>query len=145
MAPHSKRRLLRRCMIALLASWQYACYGGRMFNHGKRGRHQALPHGHVRQATHGYNIPPQADAGWIGEAGPGPSYMDKYCGGLEADFSNRNTIFMAWNLMHMARTLKEAGGITAHGNQTSAWEAGCRFDFPNPEHRYPSQRNCADN
>src|SRR5690606_826063 len=25
----------------------------------------------------GYTIPPQADAGWIGEIGPGPSYGDK--------------------------------------------------------------------
>ena len=25
----------------------------------------------------GYVIPPQADAGWIGEAGPGPSYLDE--------------------------------------------------------------------
>jgi len=25
----------------------------------------------------GYTIPPQADAGWIGEAGPGPSYLDE--------------------------------------------------------------------
>ena len=24
----------------------------------------------------GYTIPPQADAGWIGEAGPGPLYLD---------------------------------------------------------------------
>ena len=24
----------------------------------------------------GYSIPPQADSGWIGEAGPGPSYLD---------------------------------------------------------------------
>ena len=24
----------------------------------------------------GYTIPPQADAGWIGEVGPGPSYLD---------------------------------------------------------------------
>ena len=29
----------------------------------------------------GYAIPPQADAGWIGEAGPGPSYMDPGSGG----------------------------------------------------------------
>lgn len=28
-----------------------------------------------------------------------------------------------------------AGGIPAHGNQRSAWDAGCRFDFDNPEHR----------
>lgn len=25
----------------------------------------------------GYTIPPQADAGWIGEIGPGPSYLDE--------------------------------------------------------------------
>src|SRR5439155_25552958 len=24
----------------------------------------------------GYAIPPQADSGWLGEAGPGPSYLD---------------------------------------------------------------------
>jgi len=23
----------------------------------------------------------------------------------------------------------------AHGNQRSEWDAGCRFDYPNPEHR----------
>ena len=83
----------------------------------------------------GYVIPPQADAGWIGEAGPGPSYMDPESGGPENDFTNRNTTFMAWNLMHMARMIKDAGGIPAHGNQRSLWDAGCRFDFPNPEYR----------
>ena len=31
--------------------------------------------------------------------------------------------------------LKRAGGIPAHGNQRSEWEAGCRFDSDNPEHR----------
>ncbi|MFQ6047186.1 MAG: flavodoxin family protein, partial [Gemmatimonadales bacterium] len=36
-------------------------------------------------------IPPQADAGWIGEAGPGPSYLDPDSGGPENDFTNRNT------------------------------------------------------
>ena len=53
----------------------------------------------------GYVIPPQADAGWIGEAGPGPSYLDMGSGGLENDFTNRNTTFMTWNLLHMARML----------------------------------------
>jgi multimeric flavodoxin WrbA len=83
----------------------------------------------------GYVIPPQADAGWIGEAGPGPSYLDPGSGGPENDFTNRNTTFMTWNLMHLARMIKDAGGMPAHGNQRSAWDAGCRFDFPNPEHR----------
>jgi multimeric flavodoxin WrbA len=83
----------------------------------------------------GYLIPPQADAGWIGEAGPGPSYLDPGSGGPENDFTNRNTTFMTWNLMHLARMIKDAGGLPAHGNQRGAWDQGQRFDFPNPEHR----------
>jgi hypothetical protein len=83
----------------------------------------------------GYTIPPQADSGWIGEAGPGPSYLDPGSGGLANDFTNRNTTFMTWNLLHLARMLKDAGGIPAHGNQRSGWDAGCRYDFDNPEYR----------
>jgi multimeric flavodoxin WrbA len=83
----------------------------------------------------GYTIPPQADAGWIGEAGPGPSYLDPGSGGPDNDFTNRNTTFMTWNLMHVARLLKGAGGIPAQGNQRSAWDAGARFDYENPEYR----------
>ncbi|MFI6045534.1 flavodoxin family protein [Nocardia sp. NPDC051321] len=83
----------------------------------------------------GYTIPPQADAGWIGEVGPGPSYLDPDSGGPANDFTNRNTTFMTWNLLHFARMLKDANGIPAHGNQRSEWDAGCRFDFENPEYR----------
>lgn len=87
----------------------------------------------------GYMIPPQADAGWIGEAGPGPSYGDKMQDGslvgLDNDFTNRNTTFMTWNLMHTAKMLKSAGGMPAHGNQRKEWDAGARFDFENPEYR----------
>lgn len=83
----------------------------------------------------GYVIPPQADAGWVGEAGPGPSYLDEGSGGPENDFTNRNTTFMTWNLLHLARMIRDGGGIPAHGNQRSAWDAGCRFDSPNPEYR----------
>ncbi|HUF70706.1 MAG TPA: NAD(P)H-dependent oxidoreductase [Longimicrobiales bacterium] len=83
----------------------------------------------------GYTIPPQADCGWIGEAGPGPSYLDEASGGPQNDFTQRNTTFMTWNLLHLARMLKDAGGIPAHGNQRSEWDAGCRFDHPNPDYR----------
>ncbi len=83
----------------------------------------------------GYVIPPQADAAWLGEAGPGPSYLDPGSGGPENDFTNRNTTFMTWNLMHLALMIKNAGGIPAHGNQRSEWDAGCRFDYPNPDYR----------
>ncbi|WP_321527409.1 NAD(P)H-dependent oxidoreductase [Sedimenticola selenatireducens] len=83
----------------------------------------------------GYTIPPQADAGWIGEAGPGPSYADQGSGGPENEFTQRNTTFMTWNLLHMARMLEENRGIPAHGNQRDKWEAGCNFDHPNPDYR----------
>jgi multimeric flavodoxin WrbA len=83
----------------------------------------------------GYVIPPQSDAGWIGEAGPGPSYLDPGSGGPENDFTARNTTFMTWNLLHLARMLKDAGGIPAYGNQPQEWAAGTRFDYENPEYR----------
>ena len=83
----------------------------------------------------GYTIPPQADAGWIGEAGPGPSYLDPGSGGPENDFTRRNTTFMTWNLMHVAAMLRRAGGIPAWGNLRPAWSDGERFDHPNPEYR----------
>jgi len=83
----------------------------------------------------GYTIPPQADAGWIGEAGPGPSYLDDNSGGPENSFTQRNTTFMTWNLMHTAKMLKDQGGMPAWGNQRSKWDDGARFDHPNPEYR----------
>lgn len=83
----------------------------------------------------GYLVPPQADAGWVGEAGPGLSYMDEGSGGPQNEFTQRNTTFMTWNLMHLGRMLKEAGGVPAHGNQRSVWDAGCHSGHENPEHR----------
>src|SRR5829696_564766 len=117
---------------------QYAYYGrvgGCLVTGNEDGiKHCALETLYALQHL-GYTIPPQADAGWIGEAGPGPSYLDEESGGRMNDFTNRNTTFMTWNLLHVARMLKDAGGIPAHGNQRTQWDAGCRFDFPNPEHR----------
>lgn len=122
---------------------------GQYFNYGKVGG--ALITGNEDGIKHcsmnilyslqhiGYTIPPQADAGWIGEAGPGPSYGDDDGKGgrvgLDNDFTNRNTTFMTWNLMHTAKMFKDAGGIPAYGNQRSKWDAGARFDFTNPEYR----------
>ena len=87
----------------------------------------------------GFSIPPQADAGWIGEAGPGPSYGDEQDDGSRAGFDNeftlRNTTFMAFNQLHMARMLKDAGGYPAVGNVTTDWGDGKKPGWPNPEHR----------
>ena len=85
----------------------------------------------------GYTIPPQADCGWIGEVGPGPSYGDPVEGsdipnGFDRDFTMKNTTFMTWNLLHTARMLRDAGGVPAFGNVASEWEAGERFGYPDP-------------
>lgn len=90
----------------------------------------------------GYMIPPQADCGWIGEAGPGPSYGDtEWDGkkldapmGLNNDFTNRNTTFMAWNLIHTARMLKDNSGIPAIGNTTEGWQKVTNAKTDNPEY-----------
>jgi len=84
----------------------------------------------------GYTTPPQADCGWIGEAGPGASYGDPKEGGgrvgFDNNFTQQNATIMTWNCMHLARMLKESGGIPNEGNNREAWKAGERFGFENP-------------
>ena len=85
----------------------------------------------------GFVIPPQADAGWVGEYGPGASYGDEgeeYPVGYDNNYTQRNATFMTWNLIHLAHMLKKNGGIPAYGNQPSEWENGKRFDHPHPEY-----------
>lgn len=91
----------------------------------------------------GYSIPPQADCGWIGEVGPGPSYGDtEWKGeklstpvGFDSDFTNRNVTFMTYNLLHLASMLKKQGGYPNYGNSRKAWDSGSRWEFENPEYR----------
>ncbi len=80
----------------------------------------------------GYVVPPQADCGWLGKIGPGPSYLDEGSEAAEHDFTNRNTTFMTYNLLNMAKLLKDAGGFPAHGNLPKAWEEGERWSFEVP-------------
>lgn len=122
----------------LNSSGQYAYYGkvgGSIITGNEDGiKHCAMNLLYSLQHL-GYSIPPQADAGWIGEAGPGPSYLDKGSGGPENDFTNRNTTFMTWNLMHLSKMLVDADGIPAYGNQRSLWDARTNKGNPNPEYR----------
>lgn len=88
----------------------------------------------------GYSIPPQADAGWIGEVGPGPSYGDtKFDGkeinppiGFDSDFTNRNTTFMTYNILHLAAALKSQSGYPNYGNSKEDWTNGERWAFKKP-------------
>ncbi len=111
----------------------YGKVGGSVITGNEDGiKHTAMTIGFALNHL-GYTLAPQADCGWIGEAGPGPSYGDEIDGGKRAgfdnDFTQRNTTIMVWNCMHLALMLKGAGGIPNHGNDRRAWAAGERFGF----------------
>ncbi|MFZ6050734.1 flavodoxin family protein [Halocola ammonii] len=126
------------CSAELNESGQYAYYGkagGCIITGNEDGiKHCAMNLLYSLQHL-GYTIPPQADSGWIGEAGPGASYLDEGSGGPENDFTNRNTTFMTWNLMHLAKLLKDNGGVPAYGNRATEWKKKADKDHPNPEYR----------
>jgi multimeric flavodoxin WrbA len=61
----------------------------------------------------GCTIPPNADTYWVGDAGPGPSYIEAE--GEHHEYTKRTTRWMAHNAVHMARMLK-ASPIPAEGN-----------------------------
>ena len=129
---------LYACSAELNDAGQYAYYGkvgGALITGNEDGLKHCTMNILYSLQHLGCVIPPQADAGWIGEVGPGPSYLDPGSGGPENDFTNRNTTFMSWNLMHVAAMLDATGGIPAYGNQRPEWDKGERFDFVNPEYR----------
>ncbi len=54
--------------------------------------------------THlGCAIPPNPDSYWVGEAGPGPSYIEV---GQDHEYTKRTTRWMAMNLVHLAKAIK---------------------------------------
>ncbi len=117
----------------------YGKVGGSVITGNEDGvKHAAMTIGYALSHL-GYTIPPQADCGWIGEAGPGPSYGDELDDGSRAgfdnDFTKRNTTIMTWNLMHLAAMLRTAGGYPNRGNDRNAWKSGERYGFENPEYR----------
>ena len=57
-----------------------------------------------RMANLGFTIPPNTNAYWIGEAGPGPSYIEA---GQENEFTKNQLRMMSYNLFHLARLFKD--------------------------------------
>jgi len=52
----------------------------------------------------GCTIPANADCYWVGDAGPGPSYIE--AGGDKHMYTNKTARFMAHNLVHVAKMLR---------------------------------------
>ncbi|MBS2970939.1 flavodoxin family protein [Metabacillus sp. KIGAM252] len=52
----------------------------------------------------GFTVPPNVDTYWVGEAGPGPSFIE--ADGHKNEFTKQHVQMLAFNLMHFARMLK---------------------------------------
>lgn len=61
----------------------------------------------------GFLIPPNVDAYWVGEAGPGPSFME--ADGEKNEFTQNHVKMLAYNTIHIAKMLKN-NPIPAEGN-----------------------------
>ena len=61
----------------------------------------------------GCTIPPNADTYWVGDAGPGPSFIE--ANGKDHAYTRKTATWMAHNVVHFARMLKERP-IPAEGN-----------------------------
>lgn len=60
----------------------------------------------------GFVVPPNVDTYWVGEAGPGPSYIEA---GQDNEFTKKHVEMLAYNTLHFARMLKK-NPIPAEGN-----------------------------
>jgi multimeric flavodoxin WrbA len=95
---------------------QYPLYnkvGGVVITGNEDGAHSAAESTLFNLTHLGCTVPPNADTYWVGDAGPGPSYIEAH--GENHAYTQRTTRWMAHNLVHMARMLK-ANPIPAEGN-----------------------------
>ncbi|WP_027963814.1 flavodoxin family protein [Halalkalibacillus halophilus] len=53
----------------------------------------------------GFVIPPNVDAYWVGEAGPGPSFIE--ANGIENEFTKSHVKWLAHHTIYMANLLKQ--------------------------------------
>ena len=95
---------------------QYPLYnkvGGVVVTGNEDGAHAAAESTLFNLSHLGCTIPPNSDTYWVGDAGPGPSYLE--AGGENHAYTQRTTRWMAHNLVHLARMLK-ASPIPPEGN-----------------------------
>ena len=67
----------------------------------------------------GFTIPPNADTYWVGDAGPGPSFIE--AGGEDHPYTQKTAKWMAHNVTHLARILKQHP-IPPEGNTAPGWQ-----------------------
>jgi multimeric flavodoxin WrbA len=90
------------------ARGQYPLYGkvaGVIVAGNDDGAHDAAATTLFNLVQLGCMVPPSADCYWVGEAGPGPSYLD--AGGDRHLHTNRTARYLAHNTVWFARLLRE--------------------------------------
>lgn len=68
------------------------------------GAHDAAANTLFNLSHLGCTVPPNADCYWVGDAGPGPSYIE--AGGDRHMYTNKTARYMAHNLVYFARLLR---------------------------------------
>ncbi|MDT0686935.1 flavodoxin family protein [Autumnicola psychrophila] len=87
---------------------QYPTYNkvaGVMIDGNEDGAKKAISSMLFDLSEHGFTVPVNAFAYYVGEAGPGPSYIEAE--GHKHEFTNNMILLMAHNMVHLAKTLKE--------------------------------------
>ena len=110
---------------------QYPLYntvGGVVVTGNEDGAHDCASNTLFNLSHLGCTIPPNADTYWLGNAGPGPSYIEAE--GWNHPYTQKTTRWMAHNTVHLARMLKEHP-IPPEGNTVPGWQ---------PEDCTPEQR-----
>jgi multimeric flavodoxin WrbA len=100
---------------------QYPLYnkvGGVVVTGNEDGAHAAAETTLFNLSHMGCTIPPNADTYWVGDAGPGPSFIA--AGGAQHPYTLKTAGWMAHNVVHMARILR-ANPIPPEGNTVPGW------------------------
>ena len=92
--------------------------GGVVVTGNEDGAHDAAGTTLFNLSQLGCTIPPNADTYWVGDAGPGPSFIE--ANGWEHAYTRKTATWMAHNLVHMARLLAK-NPIPPEGHTVQCW------------------------
>lgn len=87
---------------------QFPLYGkvaGVIVTGNEDGAHNVGAHTLFNLSHLGCTIPPNSDSYWVGDAGPGPSYIE--AGGQRHLYTNKTVRYMVHNLYYFANLLKD--------------------------------------
>ena len=83
----------------------YGKVGGVIVTGNEDGAHDCAATTLFNLSHLGCVIPPNVDCYWVGDAGPGPSYID--AGGDKHLYTNKTARYMASNLVYFAKLMRE--------------------------------------